>query len=221
MKNINIKDFLLIFLILFSVDFTFIKYVLGPLFSVQIKNIQGSVMTVKTLPAAFAWFVTVAVLYYFIIRENKSEWEAAILGFLVYGVYEGTSYAIIKNWTFNTFIIDILWGTTLFFVSTKLFYNSTDTKQHPHPNHQMEREKWEVENNPDGEVHEMVHIYMNKGINQEDAFTVAKILSKYEDFWIEHMMLTEIGIIPELSTPWESMVRFFSENQIIHKSMNR
>ena len=122
MKNINIKDFLLIFLILFSVDFTFIKYVLGPLFSIQIKNIQGSVMTVKELPAAFAWFVTVAVLYYFIIRENKSEWEAAILGFLVYGVYEGTSYAIIKNWTFNTFIIDILWGTTLFFVSTKLFY---------------------------------------------------------------------------------------------------
>jgi len=79
-------------------------------------------MTVKKLPAAFAWFVTVAVLYYFIIRENKSEWEAAILGFLVYGVYEGTSYAVIKNWTFNTFIIDILWGTTLFFVSTKLFY---------------------------------------------------------------------------------------------------
>ena len=57
MKNINIKDFLLIFLILFSVDFTFIKYVLGPLFSVQIKNIQGSAMTVKTLPAAFAWFI--------------------------------------------------------------------------------------------------------------------------------------------------------------------
>ena len=79
-------------------------------------------MAVKKLPAAFAWFATVAVLYYFIIRENKSEWEAAILGFLVYGVYDGTSYAIIKNWTFNTFIIDILWGTTLFFVSTKLFY---------------------------------------------------------------------------------------------------
>tara|TARA_S200000501_G_scaffold346854_1_gene360668 strand:+ start:206 stop:592 length:387 start_codon:yes stop_codon:yes gene_type:complete len=122
MKNINIKDFLLTFLILFSIDFTFIKYVLGPLFGVQIKNIQGSSMTVKKLPAAFGWFSTVAVLYYFIIRENKSEWEAAILGFLVYGVYEGTNYSIIKNWTFNTFIIDLLWGTTLFFTSTKLFY---------------------------------------------------------------------------------------------------
>ena len=122
MKNINIKDFLLTFLILFSIDFTFIKYVLGPLFGVQIKNIQGSAMTVKKLPAVFGWFSTVAVLYYFIIRENKSEWEAAILGFLVYGVYEGTNYAIIKNWTFNTFIIDLLWGTTLFFTSTKLFY---------------------------------------------------------------------------------------------------
>lgn len=69
---------------------------------------------------------------------------------------------------------------------------------------EMDRERWEVENNPDGEIHEMVQIYKNKGLSSEDAMTVAKTLSKYEEFWIEHMMLTEIGIIPELTTPMES-----------------
>ena len=122
MKNINIKDFLLIFFILFSIDFTFIKYVLGPLFAVNIRKIQGSSMVVNKLPAAFAWITTVAILYYFIIRENKSEYEAAILGFLTYSIYEGTSYATIKNWSPKIFLYDIAWGTTLFFVSTKLFY---------------------------------------------------------------------------------------------------
>ena len=58
------------------------------------------------------------------------------------------------------------------------------------------REKWEVENYPEGEVNEMIQIYLSKGISREDAVSVAMTLSKYTDFWVEHMMLTEIGIIP-------------------------
>lgn len=69
---------------------------------------------------------------------------------------------------------------------------------------EMEREQWEVENNPEGEVNEMVQIYMNKGLSLDDAFVVARTLAKYEDFWIEHMMLTEIGIIPEFDSPAET-----------------
>ena len=121
MINQSLKDFILLFIIVFLVDITFITYFLGPMFGKMIKNIQGSPMTVRILPAAFAWFSVVGILYYFIIRENKSETDAALLGFLSYGIYEGTSYAIIKNWSFNTFIIDLIWGSTLFYTSTLLF----------------------------------------------------------------------------------------------------
>jgi len=59
-----------------------------------------------------------------------------------------------------------------------------------------QREHWEVENNPEGEVQEMVQIYCGKGLSQDDALIVARTLSKYQDFWVEHMMLHEIGMLP-------------------------
>jgi DNA damage-binding protein 1 len=58
------------------------------------------------------------------------------------------------------------------------------------------REHWEVENHPEGEVAEMIMIYKEKGLSEEDAKLVADTLSKYKDFWVEHMMVTEIGMFP-------------------------
>jgi DNA damage-binding protein 1 len=76
------------------------------------------------------------------------------------------------------------------------------------------REQWEVENNPEGEVREMVEIYKSKGLSEEDAQFVAKTLSKYESFWVEHMMLHEIGMMPPDEDSWEAVaqgiVMFFS-----------
>jgi len=69
------------------------------------------------------------------------------------------------------------------------------------------REAWEVENYPEGEIAEMVQIYMDNGLTQEDAETVARTLSKYQDFWVDHMMLTEIGIMPPEGGPQEAMLQ--------------
>ena len=75
------------------------------------------------------------------------------------------------------------------------------------------RERWEVENNAEGEVYEMIQIYESKGLSRDDATVVARILSKYPKFWIEHMMLTEIGMLPadENESPFLSgLVMFVS-----------
>lgn len=69
------------------------------------------------------------------------------------------------------------------------------------------REHWEVEVNPQGEVKEMIDIYMGKGLTREDASTVANTLCKYKDFWVEHMMVVEIGIMPPDGGPEESMIQ--------------
>ena len=58
------------------------------------------------------------------------------------------------------------------------------------------REKWEVENNSEGEIYEMVAIYESKGVSRPDAMLIATTMSKYPKFWVEHMMLTEIGMLP-------------------------
>jgi DNA damage-binding protein 1 len=60
----------------------------------------------------------------------------------------------------------------------------------------------------------MVQIYTSKGMSEEDALVVAKTLSKYEDFWVEHMMLHEIGMLPPDEDAWEAVIQgivmFFS-----------
>ena len=61
---------------------------------------------------------------------------------------------------------------------------------------EKQREKWEVDNYPDGEIQEMLHIYTGYGLSDTDAEVVAKTLAKYPDFWVDHMLLHEIGVVP-------------------------
>lgn len=66
---------------------------------------------------------------------------------------------------------------------------------------ERQRERWEVENFPEGEIQEMVQIYTGYGVSETDALLVAKTLSKYPEFWVEHMLLHEIGIVPTVQSP--------------------
>eukprot|EP00397_Hematodinium_sp_SG-2012_P044074 GEMP01049138.1.p1 GENE.GEMP01049138.1~~GEMP01049138.1.p1 ORF type:complete len:288 (+),score=64.64 GEMP01049138.1:190-1053(+) len=78
------------------------------------------------------------------------------------------------------------------------------------------RERWEVDLYPEGEVAEMIDLYRRKGLTLEDAEKVATTLSKYVDFWVEHMMLHELNIVPPVENQdlcdslQSSFVMFFS-----------
>jgi vacuolar iron transporter family protein len=63
------------------------------------------------------------------------------------------------------------------------------------------RETWEVEHCPEGEKHELVEIYMNKGMSEEDAAAVVNIISKNKETWVDIMMVEELGIIQEEESP--------------------
>ena len=58
------------------------------------------------------------------------------------------------------------------------------------------REEWEFENYQQGEIDEMIAIYMEKGMTYEDATTILNIMAKYKDFFIDHMMIQELEIYP-------------------------
>ena len=117
------KDLLLSGLILFTIDIIWIKLFMGGHFQKLIKNIQGEQMTVKTVPAFFAYLFLVIAFYYFIVLEKKGYLDAFILGIVIYGVYEGTNFAIFKKWNWTTFFLDTLWGGILY-VLTLFTYNS-------------------------------------------------------------------------------------------------
>jgi uncharacterized membrane protein len=91
-------------------------------FSKQIQSVQGSPIKVNLLGAALCYIFLIVGINYFIIKPNRSVSDAFLLGLVIYGVYETTTYALLKNWSILTVIMDTLWGGILFAVTTYIIY---------------------------------------------------------------------------------------------------
>jgi len=99
------------------IDFVYLNVMKG-YFDNQIKAIQGSRIKMNYLGAAICYVLLIFGINYFIIKPRKSVSDAFLLGIIIYGVYETTNYALLKNWSILTVIIDTLWGGLLFAVTT-------------------------------------------------------------------------------------------------------
>lgn len=87
-------------------------------FQRQIQSVQGSSIKINFLGAAICYIFLIIGINYFIIKPRKSVSEAFLLGLVIYGVYETTNYALLKNWSLVTVFIDTLWGGLLFAITT-------------------------------------------------------------------------------------------------------
>jgi uncharacterized membrane protein len=87
-------------------------------FSKQVQAIQGSKIEFNMLAAVICYIFLIIGLNYFIIRPRRDVSDAFLFGIVIYGVYETTNWAIFKNWTALSVIIDTLWGGTLFALTT-------------------------------------------------------------------------------------------------------
>jgi len=114
-------DFLMLLsaIIMLSNDFVYLNVFKG-FFDKQIQLVQGSQLKINYLGAALCYIFLIAGINYFIIKPKKSVSDAFLLGIVIYGVYETTSYALLKNWSIFTVIIDTLWGGLLFASTTYL-----------------------------------------------------------------------------------------------------
>jgi uncharacterized membrane protein len=112
-------DFLMLIsaIVFISIDFIYLN-VMKSYFDKQIQNIQGSKIELNLLGAALCYIFLIYGLNYFIIKPRKSVNEAFLLGIVIYGVFETTNYALFKNWSIITVIIDTLWGGLLFASTT-------------------------------------------------------------------------------------------------------
>jgi len=114
-------DFLMLIsaIIFISIDFIYLN-VIKDYFLNQIKLVQGSEPKVNFLGVALCYIFLIAGINYFIIKPRKSVNDAFLLGLVIYGVYETTNYALLKNWSIITVIMDTLWGGLLFASTTYL-----------------------------------------------------------------------------------------------------
>ena len=73
---------------------------------------------VALLPAGVVYVLMVIALVVFVYPlANGNPWRAALLGglmgLLLFGVFEGTNAAIIKDWPWRMILVDTAWGIFL------------------------------------------------------------------------------------------------------------
>jgi len=121
----NIKNFIIILLLLFIIDSVYISMIYKS-FANQIKLIQKSDLKINIIASILCYlFLSFAINYFLIDKINVSIYDAFFLGLSIYGVYELTSKGVLENWDWNIVILDTLWGGILFSI---IYYISTYLK---------------------------------------------------------------------------------------------
>lgn len=124
-KNKEIKEHLkfivITSIILLILDSIFLTIISG-YFHKQILIVQQEPLQLNIWGAIICYIFLVFGLYYFIIRKRESLFNAFLFGIVVYGVYEYTSYALLKKWKLQTTIMDTIWGGLLFALTAGLVY---------------------------------------------------------------------------------------------------
>lgn len=93
-------------------------YFMKDMLSKQIVEIQGSPLVMDFFAAALCYIFLAFGLYYFVLREKRSLLDAFLLGIIIYAVYETTTKASLKKWSYKIVVLDTLWGGILFTLTT-------------------------------------------------------------------------------------------------------
>ncbi len=70
------------------------------------------------IAGSITYLLLALIIYFFIIKQKLNITYAIILGFLVYGIYNGTNLATINLYNTKIAILDSLWGGLLFVIVT-------------------------------------------------------------------------------------------------------
>lgn len=80
-----------------------------------VSNIQGSKISGNIIG-----LMAYIVMAYCIVYIAKTPQESAILGFVIYSIFNLTNMYMFTNWDFYTATMDTLWGVSLFYLTKSL-----------------------------------------------------------------------------------------------------
>jgi uncharacterized membrane protein len=113
----TISIFFTIMVIMLALDSVYI-YFTKSIFGELVAKIQRTALEFKILGAIVVYILLAVGLYVFIIEPGKSLWHAALLGLVIYGVFEFTNYAIFKKYDMSVVLMDTVWGSILLTATT-------------------------------------------------------------------------------------------------------
>ena len=118
---VTVKTLIIIAVIMLLLDSIYLT-LFSSFFNDVVMKVQGSKLKINLVGAILCYIFLVFGLNYFIISNKKPLIDAFILGIVIYGVYETTTYALLENWSPLAVIIDTFWGGILFTLTTLIAY---------------------------------------------------------------------------------------------------
>ena len=79
-------------------------------------KLQHSSIQVRPFPVILV-YVLLVLLIQGAMKYKLSNRDVFLLGICVYGVYEGTNYAVLRDWPLYLFLVDTLWGGILLYLT--------------------------------------------------------------------------------------------------------
>jgi uncharacterized membrane protein len=131
-----IKTLFFILLTFMVIDYILLTKIFATMWSNQITKIQGGKgPEFRPLVAGILTYLLMASgVLFFAVKDSKSRSESlqrgALLGLLMYGVFDGTNYVLFKNYELNTVVVDIACGvlvTTSAALVGDYFYRSRES----------------------------------------------------------------------------------------------
>nr|QFG74613.1 MAG: putative membrane protein [Megaviridae environmental sample] len=113
--------------IIFTVTDSIYLFSASNFFNKLVNKIQGEDIEMNYGYTALCYVFLIFGLKYFVISKandndiNKTLLDAAVLGWVIYGVFETTNGAIFKDWSIYAFLMDTTWGGILYALTT-FFY---------------------------------------------------------------------------------------------------
>jgi uncharacterized membrane protein len=128
MKNIVLYVFTYIFAI--SLDLIWLRGIASKFYIDSIGDFmrkQGGEVVLNTPSALLVYAImSFGIIYFALPKSGNSYWGAlvagACYGFIIYGIYDFTNYALLANWPFKFSLIDISWGVLLCMLTTCFAY---------------------------------------------------------------------------------------------------
>ena len=104
-------------------DLVWIYAVMGPRYASMIPRVQGGApMRTSALAAAGAYALMIAGLNIFVLHTDDNQQatpsrtalRGLLFGIILYGVYDLTCAAVLKDWEVGTALLDVAWGGFVF-----------------------------------------------------------------------------------------------------------
>ena len=115
----HFKLFFITLALFLVIDLFWLTVVMGPFYTQQLEHLarlKDGALKPDILSGLLVYVIMAIGLLFFVINPNASKplleiaGSAALFGFVVYGVYELTNYAVLEGWKVPIIFVDITWG---------------------------------------------------------------------------------------------------------------